>query len=773
MRYIILLKKLREKDMVYAGGKAESLSRLMKEGFLVPQGFVLLSCAFNENGEILKEAKDELEYVINNKLNEENTYAVRSSAIGEDGINASFAGAYDTYLDVKKEDVFDSGLKVRKSSNNNRVNKYSYEKNVVGGKVAVIIQKYINPDFAGVLFTSDIITGSSAKMNGNYVKGACETLVSGNSNAIEFSYDTIKNKYIGNNEFKKYSKKLYKSAVKIKELYGCPQDIEWLVSNEKVYIVQSRPITTLKRYNYKTYNINGSLAGEYLFSKTNIGEIFMKPLSPATYGILENICNMLGVPCFIDNIYGQAYCNISVICSLLVAFKIPKNKAYSIVSDIAGKLPEGIDIPIFPFDKKQFIKSIGKVIFSKKPKSKIKMSNKEFSENIADIADKLINKIRVIDNNNELFNFWVEECDEFMNKTMGVIMTKMSLKTLLKTRKEIINVAGEELGNILCSNCSLNGTIESIRPLLAIEDILLGKITKEEYVKRYGHRSENEMELSCPYNYENPNYPNNLIKEYKKSKIDLYKMKENQEKEYNKALLKFKKKYPKKAKWIDKTLHHYSIATYKRENVRSQAVKLFCLMREFLLKAAKLNNLGNDIFMLYFTETMEMLKGNKKVLEYIPKRKENYNKYINMPKFPNIILGRFIPEDWLKDENRRTDYYKFGEENNLKGVSVIKGYKGAAGVREGIVHVIKDLNEIETFKEGEILVTNATNIGWITIFPKAKAIVTDIGAPLSHAAIVAREFGIPAVVGCMNATSILKDGDLVKVDGTNGTVIKI
>ena len=336
MRYIILLKKLREKDMVYAGGKAESLSRLMKEGFLVPQGFVLLSCAFNENGEILKEAKDELEYVINNKLNEENTYAVRSSAIGEDGINASFAGAYDTYLDVKKEDVFDFVLKVQKSSNNNRVNKYSYEKNVVGGKVAVIIQKYINPDFAGVLFTSDIITGSSAKMNGNYVKGACETLVSGNSNAIEFSYDTIKNKYIGNNEFKKYSKKLYKSAVKIKELYGCPQDIEWLVSNEKVYIVQSRPITTLKRYNYKTYNINGSLAGEYLFSKTNIGEIFMKPLSPATYGILENICNMLGVPCFIDNIYGQAYCNISVICSLLVAFKIPKNKAYSIVSDIAG-----------------------------------------------------------------------------------------------------------------------------------------------------------------------------------------------------------------------------------------------------------------------------------------------------------------------------------------------------------------------------------------------------------------------------------------------------
>ena len=70
----------------------------------------------------------------------------------------------------------------------------------------------------------------------------------------------------------------------------------------------------------------------------------------------------------------------------------------------------------------------------------------------------------------------------------------------------------------------------------------------------------------------------------------------------------------------------------------------------------------------------------------------------------------------------------------------------------------------------EILVTNATNIGWTIHFPKAAAIVTDIGAPLSHAAIVAREFGIPAVVGCGNATTVLKTGDIVTVNGTAGTV---
>ena len=71
---------------------------------------------------------------------------------------------------------------------------------------------------------------------------------------------------------------------------------------------------------------------------------------------------------------------------------------------------------------------------------------------------------------------------------------------------------------------------------------------------------------------------------------------------------------------------------------------------------------------------------------------------------------------------------------------------------------------------GEILVTRATNVGWTVAFHKVSAIVTDIGAPLSHAAIVAREFGIPAVVGCRNATTVLKTGDVVTVDGAKGTV---
>ena len=103
--------------------------------------------------------------------------------------------------------------------------------------------------------------------------------------------------------------------------------------------------------------------------------------------------------------------------------------------------------------------------------------------------------------------------------------------------------------------------------------------------------------------------------------------------------------------------------------------------------------------------------------------------------------------------------------------SDIKGFAGAAGVVTGTVRVINDVSRIGEIVPGEILVTRATNIGWTVAFHKVSAIVTDIGAPLSHAAIVAREFGIPAVVGCRNATTVLKTGDTVTVDGENGTVV--
>ena len=103
-------------------------------------------------------------------------------------------------------------------------------------------------------------------------------------------------------------------------------------------------------------------------------------------------------------------------------------------------------------------------------------------------------------------------------------------------------------------------------------------------------------------------------------------------------------------------------------------------------------------------------------------------------------------------------------------VDTITGLAGASGVADGVARVISQVEDADQLSDGEILVTTVTNIGWTPIFPRAAAVVTDVGAPLSHAAIVARELGIPAVVGCRNATMQLHSGDRIRVDGGKGTV---
>ena len=102
---------------------------------------------------------------------------------------------------------------------------------------------------------------------------------------------------------------------------------------------------------------------------------------------------------------------------------------------------------------------------------------------------------------------------------------------------------------------------------------------------------------------------------------------------------------------------------------------------------------------------------------------------------------------------------------------LITGFAGSAGVVEGTARVIDSIpTDGDQLQPGEVLVTSITNVGWTPLFPRASAVVTDIGAPLSHAAIVARELGIPAVVGAGTATMRIKTGDRIRVDGSAGTV---
>ena len=198
------------------------------------------------------------------------------------------------------------------------------------------------------------------------------------------------------------------------------------------------------------------------------------------------------------------------------------------------------------------------------------------------------------------------------------------------------------------------------------------------------------------------------------------------------------------------------------------------MLRVYVLRAGELTGLGDDAFMLTIDEIVAALQesaGGHAGAPDVAERRATYERYCALPAYPSLIRGHFDPFAWTADPDRRADVFDATATAAVPARSgAVTGFPGASGVVEGMVRVLLRADEGAQLKAGEILVTTVTNIGWTPLFPRAAAVVTDVGAPLAHAAIVARELGIPAVVGCGNATAALHTGDRVRVDGSRGTV---
>jgi phosphohistidine swiveling domain-containing protein len=202
-------------------------------------------------------------------------------------------------------------------------------------------------------------------------------------------------------------------------------------------------------------------------------------------------------------------------------------------------------------------------------------------------------------------------------------------------------------------------------------------------------------------------------------------------------------------------------------------IRYFWVLRAFAVRAGELTGLGDDIFFLDLTEILEALAGEVLDTDEIAHRREVYDSYASLPPLPGLIRGRFDPYAWAENPNDRVDPRAGAAPPVASGDdvrAVVTGFPGSTGIVEGTARVILRASDGERLQPGEILVTNVTNVGWTPLFPRAGAVITNVGAPLSHAAIVARELGIPAVVGCGNATEVIGDGDRVRVDGSAGRI---
>ncbi|CQR58902.1 PEP/pyruvate-binding domain-containing protein [Paenibacillus riograndensis] len=768
-----------------AGGKGAMLSLLYQQGYPVPEGFVVFPEALQ--GGVIEEAVREEILAQLSAIRSKHpgaAFAVRSSGLGEDAAGASFAGEFESVLGVETDDQLWAALDtVYQSQFAERVQVYnsSIQGDHEVRSMAVVIQRMILSELSGVLFTADPITGSRLEMQGNYVHGLGEQLVSGEANANVFTVSRPKGRYKGPLECKKIASRLYRYARRIERQTGCPQDIEWAAVQGKVYLLQARPITTLSAGNLDHFECNDSMTGDFLWTNTNVGESIADVFTPLSWSFLRALDeehNVIpGHYLLSGNICGRVYSNISLPVSVFSAFGLKVQPILRQMSDLFGPIPEGASLPKYPFNKLELIRTLlPRIVYSTRRTREAVRNLPRFVKETPEWCKQIRTRLEETGSREELLTLWERELWPRNVAALWAALEGASapMQKFVKFKKKLIKQLGSEDAEILLSSISGGTELESLGPVLGISRILKNEMSHEEYLQKYGHRGPHEFELSIAEPAEDEFWLTRQLEQSGDLPIQVEELVNHQQQLYDAAWKRAEGKISMKREQLRRRIQSVAEGPKVREAVRSEWTRVFRLNRAFALKAGQLAGIGEEVFFLYLDEILKWLAdGDLPMLQHVAARKETYAKYQALPPLPSVIRGRFDPFLWSKDPDRRVDAYDSEapvQAFRSMDADVLRGFPGAAGRVEGIVRVLATPAEGKQLLPGEILVAAKTNVGWTLCFPKAAAIITDIGAPLSHAAIVARELGIPAVVGCGDASVRLKTGDRVIVDGAGGSI---
>lgn len=778
-------KDLPKSEQEAVGAKARTLAQLIQAGYPVPPGFVISPEAF-EDGElgasVWEKVVEEIAFLRRDKS--QLPVAVRSSATAEDSAAASFAGEFETILNVGPVDeILQAIHTVYQSSQSERVAAYAQAQGLESpDRVAVIVQEMVPSQLAGVLFTTDPLNGSQGHMTGNYVHGLGEQLVSGQSNAQTFTLTPPSGTYDGPAEFSPFAPGLFKLGQRlVKDLDG-PQDIEWAVGERKLFILQSRPITTMEAYNPATGEWNDSRRGDYLWSNANFGEVLPGVMTPLTWSVIqiyaeETFGNPLpGDNPLMGNIGGRFYINLSLFASFMQSLGFSRERMNRESEEFFGNLPEDIAIPTIPFSRWTVLRRFAPFAIRAIVRRARNLRNLEsFTAEMPKKVTLLREAINSSQSPFDLIQLWQSELEPLLRHSYQMLQAGTSKyeNAYRPLRRELAAQVGEEDANLLLSGVSTEGEqLASLGPLVGLWQVTQGELSREDYLHRYGHRGPDEFELSWPRPAEDPEWLDKQLASL--TEIDVPALLNKRQAEKQAAWQRYASRFPDKADKTQQKLEAAAAAARGREAIRSEITRLMGLVRQFALKAGELTGIGQDIFFLWLDELSALLEGDERALRAVPIRRAAHERLSALPPYPALISGRFDPQAWAADPNRRTDKFDAQATSNGKFEAgpdaIVQGLPGSAGVVEGTVRRLDSPKEGHLLQKGEILVAVTTNVGWTPLFPRAAAIVTDVGAPLSHAAIVARELGIPAVVGTGDATMRLYTGDRVRVNGIAGTV---
>lgn len=763
-----------------AGGKGSMLARLYQLGYLIPDGFVILPDAF-DNDEIRPEAWAQAQQQLARLRGSrpDVAFAVRSSALSEDSAQASFAGEFETVLDMQTDEAVRQAIgAVRRSRGEARVKAYSRAQGLgEHHEMAVVVQQLVRAEYSGVLFTADPLTGNLMHMTGNYVHGLGEKLVSGQANPQTFIFDRPGGKYSGPAELKPFARKLYRLAERLDKELGASQDIEWAVAGGSVFILQARPITTMREFNPVTGELNASLTGDFLWSNGNAAEIQPEVMTLLTWSVGklwgEGYTPWWSRYPAAGNIGGRNYFNISIQIAPFVTLPgVSLQGLMRYVGDWWGHAPPGITVPLVPFPIGEvLLKIVPMFLGSSRRFAAYSRQIPGFVNKTPSWCRRMRARIRQIQTRAVLAALWCDDLKPYY--CFGTTMAGAANSgRRVQLQEQLRKLVGDDDANALLSNLGGQEYLPSLGPVVNLARVARGELSREAYLEHYGHRGPHEFELSRPQPVDDPSWLDQQLADLAQNPVDVEALLDKQRANFRAAWQRFSARYPGKAKRMQSRLAEVAHLAQQREAARSEITRVMGVIRAFALRAGELTGIGEDVFHLTIDELVAVLGGDESACRYLPARKETYARYRALPPYPPVISGRFDPFHWAADPHRRGDVYDAHTSLPAPASTsgVITGSAGAAGVVEGVVRRIDRAEDGHLLRPGEILVTVTTNVGWTPLFPRAAAIVTDVGAPLSHAAIVARELGIPAVVGCTDATMRLATGDRVRVNGGSGTV---
>ncbi|MBK5500061.1 phosphoenolpyruvate synthase [Peribacillus sp. TH14] len=763
------------------------------------------------------------------QFGDEHAYAVRSSATAEDLPHASFAGQQDTYLNIiGKEAILQHISKCWASLFTDRAVIYRIQNGFDHSQVylSVIIQRMIFPQASGILFTDDPITSNRNLLSIDASFGLGEALVSGlvSADCYKVQEEEIVDKMIATKKLAIYGLKeggtetqqidpdqqktqtlteqqilqLARTGRQIEAYFGYPQDIEWCLVDDTFYIVQSRPITTLypiPEANDQENHVYVSVGHQQMMTDP------MKPLGLSFFLLTTNapMCKA-GGRLFVDVTHMLASPDSRKMLLDAMGQHDPLMKDALMTIIERGDL-----IKSLPNDKQE--QSSGK-----SNKSVSSADSKAQIENDPTIVSDLIKSsqtsIEELKQNiqtklgSDLFDFILEDIQIlkkilFDPQSSAVFMAAIDASSWINENmnewlgeKNAADTLSQSVPNNITSEMGLAllDVADVIRPYPEVIDYLQdvkddnfldelvkfdgGQETQDaiyDYLSKYGMRCTGEIDITKTRWSEKPttlvpvilsnikNFePNASNRKFEQGRQEALK-KEQELLDRLKQLPDGEQKAKEAKRMIDLIRNFIGYREYPKYGM----VNRYFVYKQALLKEAEqLVQAGvihekEDIYYLTFEELHEVVRTNKLDYQIISKRKDEYKLYEKLTP-PRVITsdGEIIVGEYKRE--------------NLTAEAIV-GLPVSSGVIEGRARVILKMEDAN-LEDGDILVTTFTDPSWTPLFVSIKGLVTEVGGLMTHGAVIAREYGLPAVVGVENATKLIKDGQRIRVNGTEGYI---